>query len=390
MMARPLVMAGLVLAGLSLVVGCGAAGDSATETTDAVAASTVVSAATSSSSAASTTVATTKARSASLTPLQISDRFGDAVVKVVVSGCGGPGYGSGVAIHHRRVVTAAHVVETTNTPTLQLRDGTLIPGKVIGRNVGLDVAVIEAAPKSFPTTVKWGDGEAVREGSALTIIGYPNSPDPRSAGAYDVVPVVVRSVVDGGSHFETSEGPDRGDSGGPAFNDRGRPVGLLVLGGKTDAASYAYVVSSSMVEPAVQAMIDRRVLSEPTCPAPPATAPATPPVARPAPKQQSPSPTPSPSPSSRLGEEYRGTWIAQVSSLPLDGSIDKAKSELARFLALDPGFTWVLSIDWPATFDRADRVIIIRGGYGSRQAAEAACAGWGLRVPDDCLTRLLI
>lgn len=323
----------------------------------------------------STTVQPTTTTVVELSPLEISDQQGESVVQIFANGCGRVVSGSGFAIDSTLVVTAAHVVKNTNQPTVRLRSGAVVSGTVIGRDETWDVAVIQAPDNSFSSTAKWGDVDSVREGTALTVIGYPDSPVKQGHGAYDVLPVTVRSMISSGAYFEVSAGPDHGNSGGPAFDALGEVVGLLLSGESTGTADYAYVISSMIAAPLVQAMIAAPGAPEPACAV--ATVPPTT-------TRQAPAP-----PATRNGEEYRGTWVTQVASLPIDVDIDEAKREFAHFLTLDPGFVPVLSADWPATFDRADRIILIRGGFGSRAEAESACASWGLAVPGNCLARLL-
>src|SRR6185437_1833999 len=101
-----------------------------------------------------------------LTDLQ--DAIGGAAERLGPSVVGlGRGWsvGSGVVIGKDRVLTNAHNLRREEV-SVTFSDGTSEPGKVLGVDADLDLAVIEAQTNGRPA-LEWGDGEAPGIGTPL-------------------------------------------------------------------------------------------------------------------------------------------------------------------------------------------------------------------------------
>lgn len=295
--------------------------------------------------------------------LELSRRFGDATVKVAYDACGEVGHGSGFAIDDRHVVTNQHVVGPDPQPVVQTRDGRLIPTDVIGIDSPLDVAVLEAAPGSFATTVAWGDSTALEEGQPVVVIGYPTD-----TGDYDVLPISIRSIADDRSVIRVSTGIDAGNSGSATFADDGTVIGVARAVSISDYQTYGLLIPAELAAPQVA-----ELLADP---------------------QRYRAPCDEPAPGETGGEyvggsESVGTWIMQLGSVPVDADRAAIESELDRIADLAPGVRTLSSNDWPATFTTPDRIVYYVGGFTSRQDVRIACEVAGLIFPDQCLARLL-
>lgn len=309
-----------------------------------------------------------------LDPVEISRRHGNAALKVFYDACGLAGSGSGFAINQDYFVTNAHVVGPDPTPTLELRDGTVLTSTLIGLDQELDVAVLRVDPGSFQTIVQWGDSDLVEEGQPLTVIGYPEN------GPYDVVEVSVRSLnmTNGVPEFRVTGGIDAGNSGSAAFDEYGRVVGIAravdLRGFEVDGLLIPASIAIDMINAAIASPQTY------TAPCDNASTTTIVPV---------PSTVPPSTGSAAPGSESFGTWLMVLASADANGGSDDLTAEFERLAAEIPGSLALLSDDWPDTFDAPDRVIFYVGGFSGRDAVVAECERLGRVQPDNCLPRLL-
>jgi serine protease Do len=153
-----------------------------------------------------------------------AERNGPAVV-----GLGrGWGVGSGVVIAPGRVLTNAHNLRHEEA-TVTFQDGRTVPGRVLGSDPDLDVAVLEVdtadvEPVDWPT-----DGEAPELGRAILALGNPGGRGLR------VTPGFISSTARSfrgprGRRFngaiEHTAPLPRGSSGGPLLDAAGRLLGI--------------------------------------------------------------------------------------------------------------------------------------------------------------------
>ena len=79
----------------------------------------------------STTVATASS-APSLSDTDLASRFGDAVYRIEVNGCGVTGSGTAFAVDEHHLVTAGHVIAVDSAPKLRSRTGQVLNGRVVG------------------------------------------------------------------------------------------------------------------------------------------------------------------------------------------------------------------------------------------------------------------
>lgn len=165
------------------------------------------------------------------------DRVSSSVVAIsTVSGTGtrqATGLGTGVVIDKDgHILTNNHVIDGARQVSVEFKDGTVIPGTVIGTDPGNDLAVVRVNLSGDQLKpAKLGDSDKVRPGESVFAIGNPFSEK------FSVTSGII-SATDRDSTGNTSTGrPVRGmlqtdaavnpgNSGGPLFNAAGEVIGI--------------------------------------------------------------------------------------------------------------------------------------------------------------------
>ena len=179
----------------------------------------------------------------------------------------GSGIGSGVIYDPRGLIlTNNHVVEGARALTVALPDGRTYPGKLLGGDPLMDLAVVQIAPQageSLPVAVL-GDSEALGVGDWVVAIGnalgLPGGPTV-TAG---VVSAVGRAVQEPGQTsgepgpylydlIQTDAAINPGNSGGPLLNVAGEVVGIntIVAGsaGNVMAQGIGFAIAINAAQP---------------------------------------------------------------------------------------------------------------------------------------------
>jgi hypothetical protein len=162
------------------------------------------------------------------------------VVQVSVSVCGARSTGSGVVVADGLLLTAAHVVG--DAELVRIDQGAIsVTGEVLGvLGDGRDLALIAVdAPMSEPLVA--ADLPAV--GAPLTLAGHPDG-GPRTdlVGARVEVAPIVATLAGGGDVAGVDVTISGGISGGPAVDEFGTIVGVVVA--KEVATDTALVVAT--------------------------------------------------------------------------------------------------------------------------------------------------
>jgi S1-C subfamily serine protease len=144
-----------------------------------------------------------------------------------------------------------HYLRILDTKTQVYADlGVAIPGlRVLPKDIpcdvrkrgeptpGKDVAVLKVEQNNLPT-VAIGDDSTLKVGDTIVVLGYPGAADmsfmSSPAGVESTLTqgdLSARKEMPGGwSALQTSAEINHGNSGGPAFNDRGEVIGLATFG----------------------------------------------------------------------------------------------------------------------------------------------------------------
>ena len=178
-------------------------------------------------------------------PAGIYDRLGPGVVTVIsLFGSGQTplgeqdgGLGSGFVLDSEGyVATNTHVV--TNGQRLSrakqvfvdFADGNRVPARIIGTDPNADVALLKVDPKGLSLTpLALGRLEELEVGDPVAAIGSPFGEEQSlSIGVISALDRNIESLTDFGigDAIQTDAAINRGNSGGPLLNARGRVIGI--------------------------------------------------------------------------------------------------------------------------------------------------------------------
>ncbi|MFL5617447.1 MAG: S1C family serine protease [Gemmatimonadaceae bacterium] len=178
--------------------------------------------------------------------IRVARQVTPAVVSIVV-----PRYGSGSGAVIRRdgmILTNAHVVGDAPTVQVGLADGRKVTGTVLGRDLGLDVAVVRIPVTDAPVA-PLGNSDQLQVGQLAIAVGNP-------LGLERTVTTGVISAVNrpgrtlGGETFiQTDAAISPGNSGGPLVDSRGNVIGINsaeLLGAGVSGLGFAIPINLAM------------------------------------------------------------------------------------------------------------------------------------------------
>jgi serine protease Do len=178
--------------------------------------------------------------------IRVARQVTPAVVSIVV-----PNYGSGSGAVIRRdgmILTNAHVVGPAKTVQVGLADGRKVGGTVLGRDIGLDVAVVRIPINDLPAA-PLGNSDQLQVGQMAIAVGNP-------LGLERTVTTGVISALNrpgrelGGETFiQTDAAISPGNSGGPLVDSRGNVVGINsaeLLGQGVQGLGFAIPINLAM------------------------------------------------------------------------------------------------------------------------------------------------
>ena len=151
------------------------------------------------------------------------------------------------------VVTNDHVIEGADEITVVLEDGSRHPATVRGRDAKTDLALLEIEAGRPLPTVSWGDSEAARVGDWVVAVG-----NPFGLGGTVTVGIVSargRDIQSGPfDDFIQIDAPiNRGNSGGPLFDTRGRVIGVntAIYSPNGGSVGIGFAVPASLARPII-------------------------------------------------------------------------------------------------------------------------------------------
>ncbi len=137
------------------------------------------------------------------------------------------GLGSGFIIDPAGViVTNYHVVEDSEDITVVLDDGTEMKATLVGSDEKTDIAVLRINTGRRLPSVGWGNSDSVKVGDWAIAIGNPfGLGGSVSAG---IISARGRNINSGpyDDYFQIDAPINRGNSGGPLFDQLGRVIGV--------------------------------------------------------------------------------------------------------------------------------------------------------------------
>ena len=127
------------------------------------------------------------------------------------------------------IVTNNHVVENGKSIKVKLPDGREFTAKLVGTDPATDVAVLKIKSEKSLPSVEFGDDRQVRVGDWVIAVGNPfGLSNTVTAG---IVSSIGRDVGNGPyTDFIQIDAPiNRGNSGGPTFDIRGKVIGMNTM-----------------------------------------------------------------------------------------------------------------------------------------------------------------
>ena len=187
-----------------------------------------------------------RAADAEETVINVARAVTPTVVSITV-----PNYGAGSGAIIRRdgmILTNAHVVGNAQTVQVGLADGRRFNGTVLGRDAGLDIAVVRIPANDLPAATL-GNSDQLQAGQTAIAIGNPLGLE--RTVTTGVVSAVNRSARDlGGETFvQTDAAISPGNSGGPLVDSRGRLIGINaaeLLGQGVQGLAFAIPINAAM------------------------------------------------------------------------------------------------------------------------------------------------
>lgn len=160
---------------------------------------------------------------------------------------------SGFILAGRRVLTNAHSVEHHTQVKLKKRGSdTKYLATVLAIGTECDIALLTVSDDEFwegVSPVEFGDLPALQD--AVTVVGYPIGGDTISVTSGVVSRMEILSYVHGSTELlglQIDAAINSGNSGGPAFNDKGKCVGIAFQSLKhEDVENIGYVIPTPVI-----------------------------------------------------------------------------------------------------------------------------------------------
>jgi 2-alkenal reductase len=199
-------------------------------------------------------------------PSAIYRRLAPGVVTVISvldgeAAAGGRGLGSGFVISGSgEVLTNAHVVtegeggrlRRASSVYVQFGDGNQVPARIVGTDPNSDVALLQVSPRGLTLRpLPLGSSAGLRVGVPVAAIGSPfGEPQSLSVGVVSATNRTIESLTGFqiSDAIQTDAAVNRGNSGGPLVDARGRVLGInsqiQTAGGGSEGVGFAVPVDT--------------------------------------------------------------------------------------------------------------------------------------------------
>ncbi|UMA65226.1 trypsin-like peptidase domain-containing protein [Roseivivax marinus] len=168
------------------------------------------------------------------------------------------GAGTGFVISEDgRIVTNAHVVSDADEVTVTLEDGREFEAEVLGVDEATDLAVIEIDADDL-THVSFGDSTTLQVGQNVIAMGNPFGLG--NTVTTGIVSALGRDLNAGpfDDFIQTDAAINRGNSGGPLFNEQGQVVGVntAIISPTGGSVGIGFSVPSELASEVVADLVD--------------------------------------------------------------------------------------------------------------------------------------
>jgi serine protease Do len=155
------------------------------------------------------------------------------------------------------IVTNNHVVEGAKKITVKLSDGREFDAKLIGADAATDIALVKVKSDRSLPSVEFGDDRQVRVGDWVIAVGNPfGLSNSVTAG---IVSSIGRDVGNGPyTDFIQIDAPiNRGNSGGPTFDIRGKVIGMnsMIFSPSGGSVGIGFAIPASTVHSVVAQLL---------------------------------------------------------------------------------------------------------------------------------------
>lgn len=151
------------------------------------------------------------------------------------------------------IVTNNHVVADANEIKVILHDDSALEAEVVGSDPLTDIAVLKVDAGRPLDAVVWGDSDTVRVGDWLLAIGNPFGLGGTVTSG--ILSARARDINQGpyDEYLQTDAAINRGNSGGPLYDMRGRVVGIntAIFSPTGGSVGIGFAVPSSLARPVV-------------------------------------------------------------------------------------------------------------------------------------------
>jgi serine protease DegQ len=169
--------------------------------------------------------------------------------------------GSGVVVDADKglIITNNHVIADATRIDVALSDGRIVEAKLIGTDVGTDVAVLQIPLKGL-TVVPYGDSDRLRIGDFIAVVGNPFGLE--GSASQGIVSALARSDI-GYEVFEDfiqiDAAVNPGNSGGALVDIEGRLVGINTASGaaKLRTQGIAFAIPANLARAVAQELIEK-------------------------------------------------------------------------------------------------------------------------------------
>lgn len=156
------------------------------------------------------------------------------------------------------VVTNNHVVDNGSEFSVLLDDGTELQAKLVGKDSRTDLAVLKVDAKREFTYVDFAEDKKVRVGDWVVAVGNPfGLGGSVTAG---IVSALGRDIGTGpyDDYIQIDAAVNRGNSGGPAFNQNGEVVGIntAIFSPSGGNVGIAFAIPAYVAQDVVQDLIE--------------------------------------------------------------------------------------------------------------------------------------
>ena len=197
----------------------------------------------------------------------VTSLFGDQSLREILSGEGEAGQGSGFVLDgDGYVATNAHVVTNGTGSKLdkarevyvQFGDGNQVEGEIVGYDPNADVGLVKIDPKGLELVpLSFAPTREVRVGEPVAAIGSPfGEQGSLSIGVVSAKDRTIEALTDFSisDAIQTDAAINRGNSGGPLLDARGRVIGInsQIRSSGGGSVGVGFAVSGDMVKRSIR------------------------------------------------------------------------------------------------------------------------------------------